>query len=159
MLYEIIILIILTLIPALELRASIPYGILVLHMNWILVFVVCVIANILLGIVLYPFLDKFIRLFLRFKIIDKAYQKYVEKTQKKIHKYVEKYGEIGIALFIGVPLPGTGVYTAALGSYLLGLDFKKFIIATVLGVLIAGIAVLAVTMTGSEIFRFFIKVV
>ena len=46
-----------------------------------------------------------------------------------------------MALFIGIPLPGSGVYTGAFGSYLLGLDRRKFAIANVVGVLIAGAAV------------------
>lgn len=54
---------------------------------------------------------------------------------------VEKYGELGVAVFIGIPLPGSGVYTGAFGAYLLGLDKRKFGVANVIGVLIAGVAV------------------
>jgi len=60
------------------------------------------------------------------------------RTQKNIQKYVDKYGELGVALFIGVPLPGSGVYSGALGAYVIGLKLKKFIIADIIGVLIAG---------------------
>ena len=60
------------------------------------------------------------------------------RTQKNIQKSVDKYGELGVALFIGVPLPGSGVYSGALGAYVIGLNFKKFIIADIIGVLIAG---------------------
>ncbi len=67
----------------------------------------------------------------------------LEKTQTKIHPYVEKYGEFGVAVFIGIPLPGSGVYTGAFGSYLLGLDKRKFAIANVIGVVIAAVAVTA----------------
>ena len=49
-----------------------------------------------------------------------------------------------MAVFIGIPLPGSGVYTGALGAYLLGVDRRKFSVANVLGVLIAGAAVTAV---------------
>jgi uncharacterized membrane protein len=57
---------------------------------------------------------------------------------------VDKYGELGVAVFIGVPLPGTGVYSGALGSYLLGLNRRKFMIANIRGVVIAGAAVTAI---------------
>ena len=159
MLEEMIILILMTFIPFLELRASIPYGILVLHMNWFFVFVVCVIANIVLGPVLYLFLDKFIHLFLKINAVGKCYNFYIKRTQKKIKKYVDKYGLLGVSIFIGIPLPGSGVYSAALGSYLLGLEFRKFIMATILGVLIAGILVAAIVLSGSAAFGFFIKVI
>ncbi|MDD5086392.1 MAG: small multi-drug export protein [Candidatus Nanoarchaeia archaeon] len=153
MINDILKLIFITLLPFLELRASIPAGIIggnisffgisisILRMPWLTVFIVCVITNIILGIIIYFMLDKFINFFLRFKIIEIPYKKIVLRTQRKIHPYVEKYGEIGVALFIGVPLPGSGVYTGALGAYVLGLKFKKFIVANIIGVLIAGIIV------------------
>jgi uncharacterized membrane protein len=154
--HPIIELIIITLIPTLELRASIPYGILN-GMDWWLVFFVCVVANVILGVVVYFLLDKFVDLVTKIKFIDKIYSKLVERTQKKIKKYVEKYGEFGVALFIGIPLPGSGVYTGALASYLLGLKYKKFIIAEVIGVVIAGTIVTLVVLSGGGLFSLFIK--
>jgi uncharacterized membrane protein len=150
-------LVLITLIPALELRASIPYGILKLNMGWPLVFIVCVIANIIIGPAVYFFLDNIMHLFLRIKWIKRIYDYYVKRTQKKIHESVEKYGELGLAIFIGIPLPGTGVYTGALAAYLLGMGYKKTIYATMIGVLIAAIIVTAVVLTGSGAFSFLIK--
>ena len=138
MVNNILYLIFITLLPFLELRASIPYGINILRMPWLTVFIVCVIANIILGIIIYFLLDKFVHFFLRYKIFSKPYNHIVLRTQKNIQKSVDKYGELGVALFIGVPLPGSGVYSGALGAYVIGLSFKKFIIADILGVLIAG---------------------
>ncbi len=148
-----------TLLPFLELRASIPYGILVRNMDAFTVFFVCVITNILLAPVVYVFLDKFIGFFLYFKLIDRIYQKYVERTQKKVRKYVEKYGVLGVAIFIGIPLPGSGVYSGAVGSYVLGLGFKKFIIAAIIGVLIAGTIVTLITVAGANGLGIFIKMI
>ena len=146
-----------TFLPFLELRASIPYGIFVLKMHWLAVFVIAVIANIILGPLIYFFLDKIIHIFLKIKFIDNIYQRYVEKTQEKIHKYVEKYGEAAVAIFIGIPLPGSGSYSGALAAYIMGLGYKKFIIANIIGVLIAGIIVTAIILTGTTAFSFFIK--
>ena len=126
MLIEILVLVGLTLLPFLELRASIPYGILSTDIHWGFVFLICVVSNVLLGPVIYVFLGKAMNVFTRVKAIDRAYQKYMVKAQNRIHPYVEKYGELGVALFIGVPLPGSGVYSGALGSYVLGLSFRKF---------------------------------
>ncbi|MBI2134930.1 small multi-drug export protein [Candidatus Woesearchaeota archaeon] len=158
LLSDILIIAAITFIPFLELRASIPYGILVLKMHWLPVFAIASIANIILGPIVYFFLDKLIHIFLRIKFIDKIYQKYVEKTQKNIHKYVEKYGELAVAVFIGIPLPGSGSYSGALASYLIGLGYKKFIIANIIGVLIAGIIVTAVVVTGINAFDIFVKI-
>ncbi len=77
-------------------------------------------------------------IFLRIAWIHKLYTRIVERPRKKIHEAVERYGTLGIAMFIGIPLPGTGTYSAAIGSYLLDLGYKRFFIANVFGVLIAG---------------------
>ena len=63
---------------------------------------------------------------------------FIKKTQDKVYKYVEKYGVLGLAVFIGIPLPGSGVYSGALGAYLLGFRFRDFMRGAVIGVLIAG---------------------
>lgn len=159
LLNSIIIISAITFLPFLELRASIPYGILVLKMHWFPVFIIASIANIILGPIVYFFIDKLIHIFLKVKFIDNIYQKYVEKTQKNIHKYVEKYGEAAMAIFIGIPLPGSGSYSGALAAYLIGLGYRKFFIANVIGVLIAGIIVTAVVITGINAFDVFIKAI
>ena len=167
MLLEILILILVTFIPFLELRASIPLGILAgnveifnltlqgFGLNWPLVFLVCVISNMVLGIIIYFVLNKFIHHLLKFKFFNKYYTKKVEKTQKKIKPYVNRFGLFGVALFIGIPLPGSGSYTGALAAYLLGLDYKRFILANMLGVVIAGIAVTILTLVSIGIFNLF----
>lgn len=156
---NILLIIAITFLPFLELRASIPYGILILKMHWLPVFVIAIITNIILGVIIYFLLDKIMYIFLRIKFIDRIYQKYVERTQKKINKYVEKYGEAAVAIFIGIPLPGSGSYSGALAAYLIGLGYKKFIIANIIGVLIAGIIVTIITLTGATAFDLFIKVI
>ncbi|MBW2991779.1 small multi-drug export protein [Candidatus Woesearchaeota archaeon] len=155
----VVILILLTFIPFLELRASIPYGILVLQMNWVNVFLICIITNIILGPIIYWFLHLFIGLFLKVKFIDKIWQRYVERLQKRIKPYVERWGVLGVGLFIGIPLPGSGSYSGAIGSYVLGLNFRKFFWANVLGVLIAGTVVTIISLAGNSAWSFLIKVV
>ena len=152
-----VVIIVLTLVPALELRASIPYGILMAKKEWWAVFMLAVATNILLGPVVYLVLDKFLHLLLRVKWIDRLWQRMVVKTQKKIHAKVARYGTLGLGLFIGVPLPGSGVYSGAAGGYVLGFTHREFLKATVLGVVIAGVAVLLVTLFCAEALSFLIK--
>jgi uncharacterized membrane protein len=154
-----IVLILITLIPTLELRASIPYGILRADMNWSAVFVVCTATNIVLGPLVYLFVDKAIGSLLRFEWIDRIYARTVTRTQRRIQRSVDRYGWMGVALFIGVPLPGTGSYSGALGAYLLGLGYRKFIVANVIGVLMAGTIVTAVVWSGVEAFHILIKII
>ena len=154
---EILNLIWITLLPFLELRASIPYGVFKTELSLLTIFLVCVITNIVLAPIVYFILDNFVGLFTKIKFIDRIYQKIVIRTQRRVHKYVEKYGVLGLALFIGVPLPGSGVYSGALAAYLLGFRKRDFFMAAVIGVLIAGTIVLLVSTAGNSALGFMIK--
>ena len=149
--------VLLTFVPALELRASIPFGILVAEKPWFPVLVVAVVANIVLGPIIFFLLDKFIHLLLKISFVDRIWNRMIQKTQKKIHPLVEKYGILGLSVFIGIPLPGSGVYSGAVGGYLLGFTRKEFYLSTVIGVLIAATAVTIVVMTSAEALSLFIK--
>jgi len=157
--WQILQIILWTLVPTFELRASIPYGILYLNMNWVLVFIIAVIANIILGIVVFILMEWIIKIITKIPFINTLWSKYVEKTQSKIKSGVDKYGEWAIAIFIGIPLPGSGVYTGALAAFLIGLDEKKFFIANIIGVLIAGIIMTIVALTIGSTAGFFIKTI
>ena len=148
MLKAIILLTAITLIPALELRASIPWGVIKMSEDvpWAVVVLICTIANIILGWGVFLVLGPVFTFIRKWKWFDRRIWPILERTRHKIHPYVEKYGELGVAVFIGIPLPGSGVYTGAFGSYLLGLDRRKFAIANVIGVLIAATAVTIVSL-------------
>ncbi len=148
----------LTLAPFLELRASIPYGIIAGY-SWWLVFLIAIIFNIILAPVTYLIWNKIIHWLRWIKFIDRFYTKTLERVQKKAQKYVEKYGELGLALFIGIPLPGSGVWSGALAANIFDLRFRKYMIASIIGVLIAGIIVTIIMVTGTEVFGLFIKAV
>jgi uncharacterized membrane protein len=159
MLIETVKLIGITFLPLLELRASIPYGIINGHLPWLMVVIICVIANIIIGIIYFYMVDIMFKLMLRIPVLNIFWEKKVEKTRKKIHAGVEKYGEYFLIIFIGIPLPGSGVYSGALGAYLLGMSFKKFLIANIIGVLIAAIAVTFAVLSGSEALKLFFKTI
>lgn len=152
-----VMIVLLTFMPFLELRASIPYGILAADKPWWLVVLIAVAVNIILGPIIYFLLDKLLHLLLRIRLVDWFWQRTIIKTQKKIHPLVEKYGTLGLSVFIGIPLPGSGVYSGALGGYVLGFTRKEFYIATVVGVLIAATAVTVVVQTGTSAFDLFVK--
>ena len=55
------------------------------------------------------------------------------KLEEASRKY-EHYGVLGLALFIGIPLPVTGVYTGVLVGKILGLPTRVILLASVIGV-------------------------
>jgi uncharacterized membrane protein len=58
----------------------------------------------------------------------------LEKARAKAHPLVEKYGLLGIALFVGVPLPGTGAYAGTCAAWLLGLGWRRAFVGVAIGV-------------------------
>ena len=144
--------IVLTFLPLVELRWSIPHGLLFTDLALWQVFLIAVITNILLGLFLFWILDWVIKIFCKIPWIKKCYDYYVVRTQKRIHNAVEKYGDWGLAIFIGIPFPGSGVYSGALAAKLLGFEWKEFILGCVVGVVIAGILVTLITTGGIAIF-------
>ena len=136
-----------TFIPGLELRASIPVGLLVLRdsVRAVLgaagVVGVCLAANVALGMIVFEAMELVERFLLRFGWFKRRGWPILEGKREKLRPLVEKYGVWGVAVFIGIPLPGTGAYAGAVASYLLRLERKRFWAANLLGVLCAGAAV------------------
>ena len=50
---------------------------------------------------------------------------------------IRRYEFWGLALFVGIPLPGTGAWTGSLIAALLNIDLKKAILAELVGVVLA----------------------
>ena len=145
------ILFLITMIPGLELRASIPMGVLGgkwidSPMAWPAVVLTCIISNIIIGWLVFFLLDPCVKLFRRIPLFDRLLEKYLDRAQRKLKPSVDKYGFWGLAVFIGIPLPLTGAFTGAAGAYTLGMERRKFMLANVAGVLIAAVCVTAVTL-------------
>ncbi len=146
-----------TLIPALELRASIPYGLLATGLPLWQVVLIAVLANWLIAPLVYLALRLVLKLLLRWPWFSRIWERYSQRVLKRIHASVETWGSWGLALFIGIPLPGTGVYTGAIGAYLLGMSLRRFLWVALAGVALAAAIVTAVVATGSQAFAWFVK--
>ena len=134
--------ILVTLSPISELRGGIPLGI-SLGLDPALVFLIAIIANALLFFPVFFALKLFYHRFLsRFPLFNR----YLEKLKERGKPKVDKYGFLGLTLLVAVPLPVTGVYTATFLSWLLGMDWRKAFPPIGLGVVIAGVIVLLVTL-------------
>lgn len=137
-----------TLIPGLELRASIPLGTFTKGIREALgldgVVAVCFLANILVGMVAFEAMALVERFLLRIGWFRRVVWPAIERRRELLRPKVEKYGIWGVSVFIGIPLPGTGAYAGAMASYLLRLERRKFWIANVAGVLCAAVAVTAI---------------
>ena len=87
-----------------------------------------------------PFILLFIRAVLGWmrKSRVKFFSNIAAWLDRKIEKHkgtIEKHSYWGVALFVGIPLPGTGAWTGTLIASVLGLEPKKSFLAAALGVL------------------------
>ncbi len=74
--------------------------------------------------------------------------KKIDLKKKRMAEKYEKYGILGITLFIGIPLPVTGVYTGTLIAELLGIKKRDILIASAVGVVMASVIVFALAEVG-----------
>jgi len=88
----------------------------------------------------------------RWKIWDKFFTWLFNRTYNKHNEKFEKYGSLGLAIFVGVPLPVTGAWTGCAAAFVFGFKFKNAFLAILAGVIMAGIIVTALTVTGAKIF-------
>lgn len=129
---------IISMIPVLELRGSILVALPILHTKVLLTYIVAVIANMVPIPFIIFFIDKIFEFLKKFKTTGKLVGKLEEKTLAKSDQ-INKYGIWGLYLFVAIPLPGTGAWTGALLSVLLGIKPRKALAAIFAGVATAGI--------------------
>ena len=141
-------LIVITFIPGVELRGSIPIAITVYKMSPLAVFLIITLVNILIIPVVFLLWDLALFLARKIKFIDI----YLKKLDARSRSVIEKYGFWGLTLFVAVPLPGTGAYTGAFIAEIFGMEKKKAFWAIALGVLIAGVVVTLLTTGALSVF-------
>ena len=155
---KIIYALVLTVLPISELRLGLPLALSYAREESVpiaLVFSLVILLNVLLIFFVFYFLDNIHSLLMKVKTYSRLFDFYIRKLQKRIDKFEERYstqGFLALALFVAVPLPGTGAWTGCLVAWLLGLERKKSIFAISTGVIIAGILILIGTL---GFFRFF----
>lgn len=128
---------IISMAPLVELRGAMIYAA-ANDMPFLQSFICCVLGNMLPV----PFLIKFSKgILLYLAKVDKIgwiFQKIVDRGNRKAEK-IGGWELLGLFLFVAVPLPGTGAWTASLVSALLQLRIKKSLLAIGAGVIACGI--------------------
>lgn len=72
-----------------------------------------------------------------FSWINGIIERKIEKNSSKM----EKYKEIALIIFIGIPLPTTGLWTGSAIAAFLNFDFKKSLFCALIGGTISGIII------------------
>ena len=111
-------------IPLIEQRGSIPIGILLYDLNPALVFLTCLFGSLIPAPIILLLFNPIFNWLKKFKFLN-WFTGFVEKKLQKNTPKLEKYKEIGLIIFIGIPLPTTGVWTGSAVAAVLGLDMKS----------------------------------
>lgn len=132
-----------SMIPVVELRGAIPYGLAAGLDPW-LTYLAAVVGNM----VPVPFIMIFIR-----RIFNWAREhsrwlgnrvQWLEDRAEKKSDLVQRYALAGLTVLVAIPLPGTGAWTGALVAALMNIRLRQSFPAVLLGVLIAGVIMLLI---------------
>lgn len=132
-------------IPLIELRGAIPVS-QALQMPVISSYIVCIVGNMIPVPIIYLFARKVLEWGQDKKIIGGICKFFLVKGTAAGQKMQQKAGKgifIALLLFVGIPLPGTGAWTGTLAASLLDMKFRDTVIAVMLGVLLAGLIMMA----------------
>jgi len=126
-----------SMVPVIELRGAIPVATAAGVPLW-----PAIITAIIGNLVPVPFIIIFVRrVFAWLRKRGPRFDAFVTRMEDKALKKsesVRKYEFWGLAIFVGIPLPGTGAWTGALIAALLDMDLKKAFLSIAIGVVGAG---------------------
>ena len=145
-----------SMVPIIELRGGVPIAV-AQGLDYFPSLLICVIGNMLPVPFIYLFARKFLLWGAERKHVGKVFRFFLKKGQQggeKLTKSSSRRGGLFVALmlFVGIPLPGTGAWTGALAASFLNMGIKSTTLAACLGVIIAGLIMGIVSITGVHIF-------
>ena len=132
--------ILVSMLPVVELRGGIPFGVAAGLPVWA-AFIAAVIGNL----IPVPFIIVYIRRVFQWmrRRIPKL-NSLVDALEQKAHlkgQNVTKYKYLGLIILVAIPLPGTGAWTGSLVAAFLDMRLSRAIPSIIIGVLIAGLAI------------------
>lgn len=147
MLGKFLIVLLVSMLPLIELRGAIPIAA-GFDLPEIPALLIAMLGNMIPMPLVFIFAQDFLRWGSERKYLRKFCKWLTQKGHRAGKKLQDKNGAsvyFALALFVGVPIPGTGAWTGTLAASLLNLDFKKTMAAIIFGTLMAGLIMLAVS--------------
>lgn len=133
-----------SMLPILELRGGLIAASL-LGVPWFEAAPIAIIANVIPVPFIIFFIERILNYLAYHGPIKKLAKKLIEKGVNGGETMVAKYPtrvQLGLFLFVAIPLPGTGAWTGALIAALLGVSPKKSFLPILLGILTACVIML-----------------
>ncbi len=145
---------IMSMIPWFESRYTVVVAMLFMNWEWWQVYPIAVLGNMLpvpFILLFFKFVEKFLR---RFKFWSKTLDRLFAYTRRRAGIKIKRYEHIGLLLFVAIPIPFTGAWTGSLIAYLFNLKFSRSLITIFIGVLIAALIMVVLTLYFNNIFGF-----
>ncbi|MBQ7116831.1 MAG: small multi-drug export protein [Clostridia bacterium] len=130
---------IISMLPILELRGGLIAAKL-MNIDFFKAFAICYIGNMLPIPFILMFIRKIFNILKKLPKVEEIINKLEARSLRKADG-VKKYRLLGLLIFVGIPLPGTGAWTGALVADLLDIRIKHSFPVIALGVFIAGIII------------------
>ena len=144
-----------SMVPLIELRGGVPIAV-GMGLNYWSALIVCIIGNMLPVPIIYFFARKVLLWGCDKPYIGKFFTYCIEKGERGGQRLKARAGRgglfVALMLFVGIPLPGTGAWTGTLAASFLNMGIRSTSLAVSLGVVIAGIIMGAVSLTGVHVF-------
>ena len=138
--------VIIALLPIVELRGSIPVAMGYFRMSPVESFILSVIGNMIPVPLILWFLGPVERLIRRTGLFEKAFDRLSASALRRTSKSIEAYKFFGLAVFVAIPLPVTGAWTASLVAYILRMSRRDAMASIFIGVIAAGVIVTLASM-------------
>lgn len=142
-------------LPLSELRGAIPLA-LSLGIPLLKAFWLSLVGNLIPVAPLLFLLEPVSQRLRRFRIWARFFDWFFSRTQKKAD-LIQKYEALGLAIFVAMPLPLTGVYSGVVAASLFKIRFRYAFLAITAGVIIAGLIVSVLCALGLLSWRTAIK--
>lgn len=131
---------VIAMLPIAELRGAIPWALTLGGLEWPRAVTIAIIGNLVPIPLILLLLGPVSRLLSRWPLFDRFFQWLFARTRRK-GRAIERYQALGLILFVGIPIPGTGAWTGSLAAFVFGIPFRRAMGCILIGVFLAAVIV------------------
>jgi uncharacterized membrane protein len=145
---------VLSMLPVIELRGGFPLGVMLGLPRWEAL-LISILGNISIIVPWLWVLVRFEKVLAQNRMMRGVYSSMVRRAEGKKESF-KKYGKYALFLFVAVPLPVTGAWTACVAARIFRINMRDSFIIISLGVVTAGMIMMAgkiITLSGLGFYR------
>lgn len=136
---ELVVLVV-SMLPIVELRGAIPVGEVLFRLPLWKTLLISIAGNMVPIFLVVLLLERLVVWLGRVAVFRRFFEWLFRRTRSR-SGVIARYEFWGLAVFVGIPLPGTGAWTGAVAAVVMGLPYWRSLLAIFLGVLMASAVV------------------